>query len=38
MDAVVDAARKANIHSFIAALPQVMFNQLYVDIKFMILT
>ena len=25
MDDVVDAARRANIHSFIASLPQVMF-------------
>ena len=26
MDEVVDAARRANIHSFIASLPQVLYN------------
>ena len=26
MDDVVDAARRANIHSFIASLPQVIFH------------
>ena len=26
MDEVVDAARRANIHSFIASLPQVFYN------------
>ena len=31
MDDVVDAARRANIHSFIASLPQVIFH-VYVTI------